>query len=441
MHIFNSYFINIVDKFLFFLSTHSITRQQITLVHWHISFLFAWRYFKAKKSTQAINIIAWISGLAIAVGTAAIILVMSVFNGFEGLVTSLYSDFYTDLRITPQQGKTFILSDTALQKLQNIQGITALSGVVEEKALLINGEAQTIIYLKGVSPTYTKVVAIKKHVIRGSFYTGTVDTPAIVIGAGIENAVGVDILQGLYPLTLYMPAKKKSMSFDAANGLYAANIRPSGTFLIQQEFDNQYAFTSVAFMQYMLDLKPNEYTAIELRCLPNQKVENIKNNIEALLGNRFKVQTRYQQNQTLYTVMQVEKWVIFAMLCLILGVAAFNMIGTLTMLVLEKQKDIQILKILGANNKQIQQIFLMEGMLIGFIGALIGAGIAITLCILQIYFKWIKLGGEAFIIDYYPVKMQATDFALVFTIIFIIVTAAAWLPARKAARLAIALKS
>ena len=119
--------------------------QILTLAHWHISLRFAWRYFKAKKSTQAINIIAWISGLAIAVGTAAIILVMSVFNGFEGLVTSLYSDFYTDLRITPQQGKTFILSDTPLQKLQNIQGITALSGVVEEKALLINGEAQTII--------------------------------------------------------------------------------------------------------------------------------------------------------------------------------------------------------------------------------------------------------------------------------------------------------
>lgn len=403
--------------------------------------MFAWRYFKAKKSTQAINIIAWVSGLAIAIGTAAIILVMSVFNGFEELVTSLYSNFYTDLRITPQQGKIFTLSNTSIQKLQHIKGIAALSGVVEEKALLKNGEAQTIIYLKGINPNYTQVAAIKKHVIRGSFYTGSVDTPAIVIGVGIENAIGVDVLRGLYPLALYLPAQKKSTTFDVANNLYAANIKPSGAFLIQQELDNQYAFTNLAFIQYMLDLKPNEYTAIELRCLPNQKIETIKNNIEILLGKRFKVQTRYQQNQTLYTVMQIEKWVIFTVLCLILGVAAFNMIGTLTMLVLEKQKDIQILKILGTSNIQIQRIFLVEGILIGFIGALIGAGIAITLCILQVHFKWIKLSGEAFIIDYYPVKMQSIDFVLVFFTILIIVTASAWLPARKAARLIVTLRS
>ena len=403
--------------------------------------MFAWRYFKAKKSTQAINIIAWVSGLAIAIGTAAIILVMSVFNGFEELVTSLYSNFYTDLRITPQQGKIFTLSNTSIQKLQHIKGIAALSGVVEEKALLKNGEAQTIIYLKGINPNYTQVAAIKKHVIRGSFYTGSVDTPAIVIGVGIENAIGVDVLRGLYPLALYLPAQKKSTTFDVANNLYAASIKPSGAFLIQQELDNQYAFTNLAFIQYMLDLKPNEYTAIELRCLPNQKIETIKNNIEILLGKRFKVQTRYQQNQTLYTVMQIEKWVIFTVLCLILGVAAFNMIGTLTMLVLEKQKDIQILKILGTSNIQIQRIFLVEGILIGFIGALIGAGIAITLCILQVHFKWIKLSGEAFIIDYYPVKMQSIDFVLVFFTILIIVTASASPPARKAARLIVTLRS
>ncbi len=396
---------------------------------------------KLKNPLQAINIIAWISGLAIAVGTAAIILVMSVFNGFEGLVNSLYSDFYTDLRITPQQGKTFILSDTALQKLQNIQGITALSGVVEEKALLINGEAQTIIYLKGVSHNYTQVVAIKKHVIRGSFYTGTVDTPAIVIGAGIENAVGVDVLQGLYPLTLYMPAKKKSMSFDAANGLYAANIRPSGTFLIQQEFDNQYAFTNVTFMQYMLDLKSNEYTAIELRCLPNQKVENIKNNIEALLGNQFNVQTRYQQNQTLYTVMQVEKWVIFAMLCLILGVAAFNMIGTFTMLVLEKQKDISVLHALGGNRKFIQRIFLSEGMLLALIGCGVGMLLALLIAFLQVKFHLIPLAGGSFLIDYFPVKLRLMDFLLVGATVFVIAFIASWLPSRKAAAQNFSLRS
>lgn len=411
------------------------------MANWHISFLFAWRYFKAKKSTQAINIISWISGLAIAVGTAAIILVLSVFNGFEGLVTSLYSDFYTDLRITPQQGKTFILSSQTVQKLQNINGITALSNIVEEKALLVNGNAQTIIYVKGVDTAYPKLSSIQKYIIRGTFNTGTIDKPAIVLGAGIENAIKADILQDFYPLTLYLPAKKNTISLNASNGLLAANIRPSGAFLIQQEFDNQYAFTNLSFMQYMLDLKPNEYTAIELRCTSSQNINTIQQQIETLLGKSFKVQTRYQQNQSLYMIMQVEKWVIFAILSLILGIAAFNMIGALTMLVLEKQKDIQILKVLGYNNTQIQYIFLTEGILIGLIGAAIGAAIAITLCILQDHFKWIKLGGGTFIIDYYPVKMLPTDFIFVLAVIFIIVITASWLPARKAAKQYINLRS
>ncbi len=412
------------------------------MLPFRISFLFAWRYFKAKKSTQAINIISWISSSAIAIGTASMILVLSIFNGFENLVTSLYNDFYTDIRITAQQGKTFSLTPSQFYDLQNIPGVTALSGVAEEKAILVNGEMQTIIYLKGVNTEYSKVASIEKHIVRGLFDLGSVDTPKIVIGAGIENAVLADVSPTSFPLTIYLPAKNTTLHSDVYNnGLHAANIIPTGTFFIQQELDNEYAFTNLSFMQYMLDLKKNEYTAIEIHTQATCDILELKKNIEHILGPSFKIQTRYQQNQSLYMVMQTEKWIIFIILSLILAIAAFNIIGTLTMLVLEKQKDIQILKVLGASNTQIQYIFLAEGFLMGVIGATIGTIISIILCLLQTQFKWIKLGNGTFIIDYYPVKMQVTDFLFVFAVIFFIVMAASWWPARKASKSYIHLKS
>lgn len=226
---------------------------------------FAWRYFKAKKSTNAINIIAWVSVLAIATGTAALIILLSVFNGFEDLVKSLYANFYTDIRIAPANGKTVVFSLQQLNKLKALDEINAYSLVMEEKALLQNGEFQSIIYLKGVDAAYSKVTGVARSIVRGKFELGTADTPAAVLGAGIENAIGVQADRALVPLTIYLPKRELNTELsDPLQSLSADNIHTSGTFVIQQDFDNKYVITNLGFVKRMLNLRPDEFGALEI---------------------------------------------------------------------------------------------------------------------------------------------------------------------------------
>ncbi|MEO8116030.1 MAG: FtsX-like permease family protein [Bacteroidota bacterium] len=402
--------------------------------------LFAWRYFKSKKSTNAINIIAWISVLAIGVGTAALIIVLSVFNGFEGLVKSMYGDFYSDILVTPAKGKFVEITGDIKNKINKIQGINGSSFFVEEKAVLVNGDYQTIIYLRGIDSAYGKVNGISKHVIEGNFTLGNIETPYIVAGAGISNAVGADPDNKLGGMVVYLP-NRLSKNFSSLDAMHSYTIYTSGIFSVQQEFDDKYAFTNLDFLQYMLDLKQNDFSGIELSLKNGAKPEDIQKQLQDLLGNSFKIQTRYEQNQSLFSVMQMEKWVIYGILSLILAVAAFNMIGALTMLVLEKQKDISVLKAMGASKLRIQNIFLNEGFLLSILGGIGGMLLALIICWLQVNFKLVGLQGGSFIIDYYPVKIALSDFLLVGCTVFIISVLAAWIPATKAAQQEFILKS
>lgn len=391
-----------------------------------MNLLFAWRYFRSKKTTNAINIIAWIAITAIAVGTASLIIILSVFNGFEDLVKGLYGDFYPAYKVVPLKGKTFELSATKTAQLKAIKDIKAYSFVAEEKALL-TGAYQTIVTIKGVENNYTQVNPIQQYIRRGSFELGNASIPGIVMGGGIENAAGINTEQVLEAATLYFPNRNGNLL--TGDGLNSFSVIPSGAFIVQQEFDNKYAFTNLAFVQYMLGLKSNEYSSIEINAKENNN--NLVKQLQNILGDQVKIQTRYQQNATLYSVMQVEKWVIYGILSLILVVAAFNMIGALSMLVLEKQKDIAVLRALGASSNRIRQIFLLEGLLLAAIGA--GAGIVLGggICWLQEQFHLIKLGGSTFIIDYYPVKIMPLDFILVLFTVTAISFTAAWVTAQK----------
>ncbi|HEX8332505.1 MAG TPA: FtsX-like permease family protein [Segetibacter sp.] len=405
-----------------------------------MTLLFAWRYFKAKKSTNAINIISWISVLAIAVGAAALIIVLSVFNGFEGLVKSLYADFYADVRIGTPANKFISLTPQQLSAIRKVEGVQQISLIVEEKAVLVNESYQSIIFLKGVDAAYPQVSGLAKHVVRGKFELGKADEPFLVLGGGIANAVGVDPGRSIRPLTVYLP-NRQATSFSGMEALNSYNADVSGSFILQQDFDNKYAITNLDFLKYMLNLGADEYTSAEVKIMDVTQMDDVKERLQELLGKNYNVQTRYQQNQSLYTVMQIEKWVIYGILSLILVVAAFNMIGALTMLVLEKQKDIAVLKAMGANKNLIQKIFLSEGFVIAGIGGGAGIILATCICLIQIKFKLVKLAGGSFIIDYYPVQMVPTDFILVVTTVFIIALLAAWIPARKASLQLFTLKS
>jgi lipoprotein-releasing system permease protein len=407
-----------------------------------VNFLFAWRYFKSKKSTNAINIIAWVSVAAVIVGTASLIVVLSVFNGFEDLVKSLYATFYTDIKIIPANGKTIHLSAAQLKTIGGVQGVASLCRVVEEKALLQNGEAQTIVYMKGVDEDYAKVSGLPQKIKVGKYSIGDADKPFAVLGVGIENALGVWSDRDILPLTVYLPKKDSVLNAaDPMQSLSASNIYTSGAFAIQQDFDNKYVITNLGYVQKMLNFSADEYSAVEIALQSKQDETLVATQLHSLLGKNYIIQTRYQQNQGLYSVMQLEKWVIYILLCLILVVAAFTMIGSLTMLVLEKQKDIQVLKAMGASNGRVQSIFITEGFLLAIIGALAGAALALIICWLQVKYKLVTLEGGSFVIDYYPVKFLWSDFLLVFTTVLIVSFLAAWFPARKAALAPVALRS
>ena len=378
--------------------------------------------------------------IAIMVSTAALIIVLSVFNGFEGLVKNLYGDFYADIKVVPKQGKFLTADDALLKKINSVDGIHALSFTVEEKAVLVNGDYKTIVYLKGVDKNYTTVNKLSHYITDGKYDLGTTDAPAIVSGAGIANAVGADPRSPLSDLVIYLP-NRKAKNFSSLDAMHSFEVKPSGIFSVQQEFDDKYAFTNLAFMQYMLDLNTNQYTGIEIAVNKQDDIEKIQKQLQKNLGDNFMVQTRYGQNQSLFTVMEIEKWIIYAILSLILLVAAFNMIGALTMLVLEKEKDIAVLKAMGASDKRIQNIFLNEGFLLAGAGGILGMLIAFAICFLQIKYHLIKLEGGTFIIDYYPVKIVAQDFLLVGFTVMIIAVIASWLPAKKAADQFYSLKS
>jgi lipoprotein-releasing system permease protein len=402
---------------------------------------FAWRYFKAKKSANAINIIAWVTVGVIAFATCCQVLVLSVFNGFEGLVKSLYSSFYTDLRVVPEKGKTFTLSPSSLQQVRNTSGIQAISMIVQEKALLQNGEAQSVVQLKGVDENFAAVSGVPEKVVRGQFNLGTRDEPALLVGIGIQQAAAISLQPAFGPdnLTLILP-RNKSTSNDPLESLSEGNAVATGVFSIQQDFDNSYALTNIDFVKQQTGLSADEYSLMEIKLAPAANMEKSKRSIQQLLGKKFSVQTRYEQNSNLYSTMQLEKWAIYAILTLILVIAAFNMISALTMLVLEKKQDIAILQSMGAAQGQVKKIFLAEGILLGCIGTTLGIGLAVLICLLQLKYKWIKLQGGSFLLDYFPVKFLAADFILVISTALAITIIASWLPAKKAASQQISLR-
>ena len=394
-------------------------------------FLFAWRYFRGKYSFQAIQLIAWVSVFAIAIGTAALITILSVSNGFSEIVNGLYSDFYADLRVVPKTTKFVKLSQAELNSIRQIPGVRYATGIVENKAILVRNDNQTVVFVKGVDSNYIHINKVNQYLKRGVFSVGSLDSPKLVLGIGVEENLSLFNAELGEPLELIAVGRsgKSLKSIDQLNHLVAVQ---SGAFSVQQEFDAQYVFTSNQFAQYLFDLDTNQYAGIELSIdLANEK--NIVTAIQNKLGTGFLVQNKYQQNADLYKIMQVEKWIIFAILALIMVVASFNLVGALTMLVLEKQKDIQVLHAMGATAGTIQKIFLSLSIVMAMTGAFIGGLIASCLIFLQTQFHFIQLQGVSFVIDYYPVKAMWTDYLAVISLVVLIAIVAGWVPAKKAA--------
>lgn len=403
---------------------------------------FASRYFRARKSTNAINIIAWVSVTAIAVGAGALIIILSVFNGFEGLVKSLYSTFYPSVKVSPVSGKTLTLNQQQLQQIAGIREVAFATEVIEEKAVLRYGEGeQTIAILKGVDSNYNKVAAVNKSIARGRFDTGDELAYRAVLGVELEIALGVDVERDMMPLTVYLPKRNVASGALSEDALGTGTLYPAGSFAIQQEFNSKYVITNIAFMRNLLGMNGDEMSALEVKGQPGIDDSQLKQRLQQVLGEGYNIETRYEQNKALYGIMQMERWAVYVIMTFILIIAAFNMIGSLYMLVMEKQKDITILKAMGARSRLITRIFLAEGLIIAGIGTAIGFLISIIFCVLQQQFGLIGLDEQSFLVSAYPVSMRVSDFLLVSITILVIGVGASWYPARRAGKQAIELKA
>jgi len=266
-----------------------------------------------------------------------------------------------------------------------------------------------------------------------TFNVGTADEPLVILGGGVENAVGVQSDRNLTALNIYLPKRSSSELIDPMQNISEDSINTSGAFVIQQDFDNKYAITNLDFVRKMLALKNDQYGGVEIALLDPGDADRIKTHLQQILGDDYKVQTRYEQNQGLYSVMRAEKWVIYAVLVLLMIVFSFTIISSLTMLVIEKEKDINVLHALGGNKNFIQNIFLSEGILLAVLGGIAGMLLALLLAWLQVNFRLIPLEGGSFLINYFPVKLKVGDFLLVAATVLVIALLASWVPSRKAA--------
>jgi lipoprotein-releasing system permease protein len=404
----------------------------------NLPFKFARRYIFSKKSTNAINIISGIAVFGIAIGSMALIIIMSVFNGFEGLLGNLIGSFKPDVRITAVEGKVFVSDSSMIQQIRLLDGVHSVSQSLEEIALFEYEGVQNIANIKGVDDNYTQVTAIDTCLNDSQeyrIYDSIKDIHFTVIGANLAYALNINIGKVFNrPLTIYMPKRTGKMTTSPTKKPFKKRtIYPVAVYEVQQsEYDN-YAITNLAFVQEITSYKNGEISALEIKLDQNFNEANTLEEIRAIAGDTYVVQNRYQQDEALYNITQLEKVVAYFIFAFTLVLVAFNMVGALWMLVLDKKKDISTLKSMGATSRLIRQIFLMEGFLLSFIGLILGCFLAIALCLLQQQYGFVKLSGSGdFIINSYPVEMRLGDFAVVILTVLGIGTVAAWIPAQKA---------
>lgn len=395
-------------------------------------FYIAKRYLISRKSHNIINIISGISIVGISIGTMALVIVLSVFNGLEEVVISLFNTFNPDLVIQPAKGKSFSTIDFPENKIRDIQGVVYYTEVIEENALLQYSNKQHIITIKGVSEEYQEMSRLDTCIVEGNFVLENGDRNYALMGIGVAYFLGIQISPQTEALTLYAPRRTSGYSLNFEQSFNSEKIIPSGIFSVQQDYDSKYIIVPIDYAKEILEFE-NELSFIELGISNPEKVDKIKEKISTLLGEDFVVKNRFEQQELLYKIMKSEKWAIFLILSFILLIATFNVIGSLSMLILDKKKDIKVLQSLGANKKLIKRIFFFEGILISIIGALSGLIAGAFICWLQQYFGLITLGqgNGSFVVDAYPVSMQLTDFIYIFTTVFIIGIIAASLPVQQ----------
>lgn len=358
----------------------------------------------------------------IAIATLALVCALSVFNGFTMLVEKSFSVIDPDLKIEPARGKVFDPSDSRIQKILSLPEIASYSETLEENALAIYDDRQSPVLLKGVSQTYKDVIDTDKLIADGVYSLKEGDVDYSIAGVSLAMNLGIRS-NAPFPIEIYSP--KRDVKVNTANPAAAFSrtyVYPAGIFALNQpKYDEQLMIVSLDLARELFRYD-NEISSLDLKLKEGTSIAKVRDQIQNILGSNYLVKDRFVQQESSFRMINIEKWVTFLILCFILTIAAFNIVGSLSMLIVEKSADIQILKNMGASNKLIIRIFLFEGWFISFIGTLIGLVLGLLLCFLQIKFGILKLGHTpgAFIIDAYPVKVMFTDILSIFITVIII---------------------
>lgn len=394
-------------------------------------FFIAKRYLFAKKSTNAITWISWISVIGVTIGTAALFLILSVFNGFEELNLIYAKKLSPDLKIIPSLGTKFNKRsiDTNLFISPSINYYV---NVLEDNVLLKYNNSQYFATLRGVSEQYLQSKEIDSVLRAGTFTLQENGQAYAVIGKGIENALGIDITQPIEQIVVLAPKQNSRLNtLDPASSLNSAAIYASGIFAVQQEMDERVMFVPIDFAENLF-AQQNKLSSVDIYLNDGEDMLAYQKIIAAKLPAKFMVKNRFQLNESLYKVLNTERWAVYLVLTFILIIAICNIIGSVTMLIIDKKKDIAVLRTLGATKNQIQKIYFYEGMMISLLGTFIGLFIGAGFAILQAKFKLISIySSTGEYLQAYPVKLIYTDFLLVFATVFIIAFIANWFSAKQ----------
>lgn len=389
------------------------------------------RYLISKKSVNVINLISGISVAGVMVGTFALIVILSVFNGMDTAIKTLYSSFDPEIKITASLGKSFAMDAATFHTIQHIQGIRAVTPVIEDEALLAYGNRTYVATVKGVPLNYAEVSRFDStSVTDGKFILESQQVPLAVVGKGVAYYLSVG-LRFTDPIDVYSLKKGTRGRPDINNAFIHSSIYAAGLFVSQQDIDSKYMLVPFEFARGLFQMN-DRVSSVEISLLPGYSGNKIKEQIVKALGEPFTVRTQVEQHELFYKVMQGEKWAIFFILGFVLIIASFNILGSLSMLIIDKKSDIIILQSMGASQQLIRTIFLFEGWLISLIGAAFGLVLGIFVCWLQMEFGLLKIPGNegSFIFSSYPVEVRVTDLIYIFLLVSGIGFLAAWYPIR-----------
>ena len=395
------------------------------------AFYIARRYLISKKSVNVINIISGVSVAGVTVGTFALVVILSVFNGLDTTIKSLFSSFDPDIKISASIGKSFVLKDGNFDAIRQMPEVVSVTPVIEEDALLRYGDRQYFATVKGVPVEYSQTAGLDSSFITvGKFILESDQIPFAVVGQGVAYFLSVG-LNFSDPIHIYTLKKGTRGRPSLQTAFIHSSIYASGIFSNQQEIDSKYILVPFDFAGELFQMN-GRVTAVEIALKEGVSDKDAKAEIESVLGKNFVVKTQFEQHELFYRVMETEKWAIFLILGFVLVIASFNILGSLSMLIIDKKSDIAILQSMGANQKLIRTIFLFEGWMISLAGAIFGLIFGILICWIQIEFGILKIPGNegAFIFSSYPVEIRITDLMAVFLLVSGIGFLAAWYPIR-----------